>query len=163
MRKDTLVVSSFMVLALLLTMAVAAMAVEPIVGTWKLNVAKSKLPPSQQAPTKEQTITIKELGDQLEVTNAGTRTDGSSIASKHTVPISGGAVKYEQGGPGEGISLVQTVIDPYNSFITILQNGKQVQIIQAVISKDGKTSRWTTKGTNAQGKPVEGIQVFEKQ
>ena len=61
MRKHSFVVSSMTILALVLAMAVAAMAADPAEGTWKLNVAKSKFPLSQQATPKEQTVVYREL------------------------------------------------------------------------------------------------------
>jgi hypothetical protein len=43
MRKDSFIVFSMMVLAVVLTMGVSAAVADPIIGTWKLNLAKSKL------------------------------------------------------------------------------------------------------------------------
>ena len=41
--------------------------------------------------------------------------------------------------------------------------GKVVQTIRRTISADGKTLTVVTKGTNAQGKPVNNTAVYEKQ
>jgi hypothetical protein len=137
-------------------------AADPSVGTWKLNVAKSKPAPSTQAPIKEQTYVIRDLGDQFELTVTGTRTDGSAISGKLTWPQKGGTLKG-QTAPPEGTSRFVTMIGPGEWYTTTLQNGKQVSVLHSVISKDGKTMQVTTKGTDAQGKPYESLGVLDKQ
>jgi len=138
-------------------------------GTWKLNVAKSKLSPAfyallKQAPPKEQTVVLRELGvDELEMTITGTLTDGKAITSKSTFPRQGGAVKIQQSPLPEGITIVSTRIDPNASFATYMLNGKQAFVIQSVISKNGKAVRHTVKGMDPQGKPFEQVGVFDKQ
>jgi hypothetical protein len=141
----------------------------PLIGTWKLNVAKSKSSPvllafMKQAPPKEETIVYRELGtDEYEVTMTGARTDGKPIAVKGTVPRQGGAVKIQQGDLPEGMSVVATMIDPNKSFTTFMLNGKQIFVGQGIVSKNGKTMRITDKGTDPQGKPFEQILIFDRQ
>jgi hypothetical protein len=43
------------------------------------------------------------------------------------------------------------------------KGGKVVFTIRTRISADGKTMTGTVKGTDAQGKPVEGTAVYDKQ
>jgi hypothetical protein len=139
----------------------AVMAADPAVGTWKLNVAKSKIPPGPQAPAKEETIVTREIGDQFEVTFTGTRTDGSPISAKSTYPQQGGIVK-SSAAPQERQTVI-TVISPGDWYLTALQNGKQAAVGHYVISKDGKTMTDTGKGVDDKGKPVEYLTVWEKQ
>jgi hypothetical protein len=137
-------------------------AADPSVGTWKCNVAKSKFAPSTQAAVKEETLVKRELDpDQFELTVTGTRTDGSAISIKATHPQKGGVVK-SQTLSAAWIAVV-TVINPGDFYETLLQDGKQVQVTHAVISKDGKTMRNTIKGTDAKSKPYEGLVVWDKQ
>lgn len=158
MRKHVLeVIAAILVLAV----ATAAMAADPFVGTWKLNVAKSTIPQSQQT-TKELTVVMRELGDQIELTATGTRTDGSAILSRSTRPKQGGVIE-DQTAPPAGRSSIITVISPGNSYQTTLQNAKQVRVSHIVVSKDGKTMTGTIKGTDAKGKPYEGIELFDRQ
>jgi hypothetical protein len=142
-------------------------AADPIIGTWKLNVAKSKFSPAylalqKVAAPKEETLVFREVGDQVELTATGTRTDGSPISSKSTSPRQGGAVKSQQGGP-EGVSTIVTVLDPGNRYTTSIRDGKQIQVGHSVISKDGKTMTVTYKGIDPQGKPFEQVVVLDKQ
>ena len=153
---------------LMLLIAVVGLAgslwgVEPWVGTWKLNIAKSKFPPSAEAAPREGTIVVRELGaDEFELALTRTQTDGSHSSQRLTWPQKGGALK-SQTAPSEGRSSVVTMIEPGEWYTTALQNGKQVQLIHSVVSKDGKTMRLTVKGTDAQGKPSEQLAVFDKQ
>jgi hypothetical protein len=141
-------------------------AADPLIGTWKLNVAKSKFSPvllalSKEAAPKESTMVIRDLDvDQIEISETGTRTDGSAISMKGTQPKQGGTV---QSGLGEGISFIHTVINENDRIGTILQNGKQIQVIRWVVSKDGKTLTSTRRSLDAQGKPAEHLAVYEKQ
>jgi hypothetical protein len=160
MRRQSLVIAATIVLTLALT--TLAIAADTSVGTWKLNIAKSKMPPSAQAPVKEETMVKREVGDLFEVTVKGSRTDGSIISSKFTYPKNGGAVTFQEGAT-TGVSLVATMIAPGNVYVTFLQNGKQVEVIHAVVSKDGKANSWTTKGTDEKGKPYEALELWDKQ
>ncbi len=40
---------------------------------------------------------------------------------------------------------------------------QQTRVGTNTVSKDGKTLTYTSKGTNAQGQAVSGVQVFERQ
>jgi len=136
---------------------------DPIVGIWKLNIAKSKFASSPEAAPKQQTNTVRELAaDQIGVTVIGSRTDGSPISQKWTAPRQGGVLKIQHGGP-EGGPVILTVMNPGDWIFTFLQNGKQVTTVRVVVSKDGKTGNETTKGTDAKGKPFEQLQVFDRQ
>jgi hypothetical protein len=44
-----------------------------------------------------------------------------------------------------------------------MKGGKEMLHPRLVVSKDGKTMRVTGEGTDAQGKPISGVEVFEKQ
>jgi hypothetical protein len=169
MQKQSLAVSTTMIIALVLATAVAAVAADPIIGTWKLNVAKSKfshvlLADQKQAAPKEGMEVYREIeGDQIEFTSKGTRTDGSSDSTKWTWPRQGGLVRrLDAPLPAETI-YVETVAEPGNWYVTILQKGKQVRLIHKIFSKDGKTMTQTLTGADAQGKPFEQVQVFDRQ
>lgn len=165
MQKHSPVVVSMMILALVLTMAVAAMAADPLIGTWKLNAAKSKfsadfLALEKAAAPKESTLVIRELdADQIKITETGTQTDGSAFSRKGTQPKQGGTVS----GFAEGVLFIHTVLNQNERVGTILQNGKQIQVIHWVVSKDGKTLIDTRRSTDTQGKPMEHVIVYDKQ
>jgi hypothetical protein len=132
---------------------------DPLIGIWKLNIAKSNFWAFQQATMKEVTGAYRELGnDMIEVTATGTATDGSPVSLKGAFPRQGGGTITP-----EGMSYVVTVIDPYSFYLTILQNGKQVLMYHSTISKDGKTKRDQFKGMDTNGKAYEGVEVWDRQ
>jgi hypothetical protein len=137
-------------------------AADLTVGTWKLNVAESKFAPSAEAPIKELTLVKRDLGtDQFEISETGVRTDGSKISNKFTHPQKGGIVTNSATPKGQ--MAVATVIGPSELYETVLQNGKQVEVLHVVVSKDGKTMNITVKGTDVKGKPFGELNVFDKQ
>lgn len=94
---------------------------------------------------------------------APTRAKWIARSSKYTIPLQGGAAKYQNGGPPEGVSDIFTIVDANTMYLTRLQNGKQVIALRSVISKDGKTMQNTTRGIDADGKPFERVTVFDRQ
>jgi len=132
-------------------------------GTWKLNLAKSKLPPSA-ANIKESILVFQEIdADTIEGSSTQTLKDGKTTTAKWTTPKSGGIQTYQQGAPANGISTLAVIIDADTIYNVTLQNGKQVQLTPINFSKDGKTFTMTYKGTDAQGKPYEYFVLYEKQ
>ena len=132
------------------------------VGTWKLNVAKSKFPSTEPAP-KEETLIIRVVGDQFETVITGTRVDGTKISEKFMNPLQGGEGKYQEPTLPKGESVIQTRVDAYSVYFTTLQDGKQIERTHCVVSKDGKTITCTARGMDAKGKPYESLDYFEKQ
>ena len=134
-------------------------AADPFAGTWKLNTAKSVY--TKGAPPKEETVSIVESGDQLEVTIKGTGADGSAISTRYTMPTAGGAAKITE-GPYDAISAKKTNF--YTREITYSKGGKEIIVFRAVAAKDKRSIRVTVvRGTDLQGKPVKGTTVFDKQ
>jgi hypothetical protein len=134
-------------------------AADPSVGTWKLNVAKSKYPPTEQAP-KEQMLVKREMGaDQFELSITGVNADGSPLSLKMTHAQRGGLVS----GLPEGSMAVLVLVAPGETFTTFLQDGKQAQLHHNIVSKDGKTMTQTIKAINDKGQSVDVIEVWNKQ
>ena len=154
-----------MMLALISSMAVSAIAADPIIGTWNLNVAKSKFfpvrPKDMRPPPKQRTEVYREIeGDQIEMTSRETQTDGSSrIGDPLIWPRTGGMVK---GGQAPR-SWVETLVEPGNWYVTALSDGKQLGIRYKTVSRDGKTLLQTLKGVDASGKPIQQVEVYERQ
>ena len=142
----------------LLGLAATLVAADPFAGTWKLNLEKTKY--KTGSSPKEQTLTIAESGSDLDVTISGTAADGSAISSHYTVP--------EQGGEGKIIQSTYEAVSgkrmgPNERAITYSKGGKATLTAHSKISADGKTITVNVKGTDAQGKPVDGIAVYDKQ
>ena len=140
-------------------------AADAFVGTWKFDIAKSKLAPSAKgSAVKEAILVIGEIGTtDRESYGKTTYTDGSSDLTKWTVPRQGGIVKYQQGGPATGGMNVVTRISGGEDYWTGMQDGKQVSVGHWTVSKDGKEIRGAGKGIDAQGKPSEESWVGYRQ
>jgi hypothetical protein len=135
----------------------------PMVGTWKLNVAKSKFTPGP-AP-KSQMATIEAAGDGIKNVTKGVAADGSAIAYEYTAssldgkdyPITG------SGAPGGGDTIAVKRSDAYTMQSTIKKAGKVVQTIKVVYSKDGKSRTISAKGTDKSGQPTSLVAFYERQ
>jgi hypothetical protein len=142
-------------------LAGALWAADPIVGTWKLNMAKSKFL-STDSVSKEQTLVIRAAGtDQYEMAITGIQADGQPMSAKAVHPQQGGVVSGLS--LPEGYMVVQTVIAPGNVCTTFLQNGKQVRMHHNIVSKDGKTMTQAVRSLDAKGQPVDALSYWEKQ
>ena len=111
---------------------------------------------------KEETIAIQETGDTATVTISGTREDASAILTKYTVPVHGGPVVYSEGTPPAGVSSGTKRIDDRTVDFITTRDGKEVSTNHVTVSADSKTMRFSVKGVDAQGKPVQGLAVFDR-
>jgi hypothetical protein len=142
----------------LLGLATPLFAADPFVGTWKLDSAKSKYT-AGSAP-KDVVLVIEEQRDNYQVTASGSYQDGSPISVKYTVPKEGGTGTAQE-GPFDAVTSKRVSARVRENRYT--KNGKETVSRRVVVSQDGKTMRITVKGTDAQGKPVAGVDVFDKQ
>jgi hypothetical protein len=113
-------------------------AADPIIGTWKLNVAKSKTLPNEE-PVKELTETYREIDRNLiAFTYEAIQTDGTKSLYTATWPAEGGAVTAPEGMLPQGGTYVETLMVPGNWYVTVMQDGKQITSVHKVISNDGQ-------------------------
>ena len=145
-----------------LAFASALFAADLNPGVWKLNVSKSKSTPNRPLP-KTGTAVVTAQGDHYEVITTGTEADGRAISAKFDWPMKGGPLSYSEGGPPAGASTNAKRVDDYTTDFTTTRDGKDLETIHSVISRDGKTLRRTARGTDRQGKSYESSQVWEKE
>lgn len=147
----------------LMIVTASATAGDPILGTWKLDVAKSKLVPSL-SPPRAQTEVYRELPSgemELELTRIDNH--GSSVSMILTWPMAGGVVKDARSSLPKGVTAVETLLEPGDWYVTFLMDGKQFMTMHKVVSRDKKVMRQTLKGNDPQGRYVEQIQVLHRQ
>lgn len=144
----------------LLSFTGTLLAADVFTGTWKLNVAKSTFAPGTEV--KDVTVVVAEQGGNLAVTATGTTGDGKPISVKYTIPEKGGAVNYTEGAPPSGATATTKRVNARTIDSTSSLNGKEVGSTHAVVSADGKTLTRTVKGVDAQGKPFENTEVYER-
>jgi hypothetical protein len=142
----------------LLLFAAPLFAENPFAGTWNLNAAKTQY--TTGTPPKSVTLVIEEQGANLLTTATGINTDGSPISAKYSVPISGGTGSVQTGNFDSVTSKQISAHVRENHF---MKNGKEVRSRHMEVSKDGKTMTSKVQGTNPDGSPVAGMDVFDKQ
>ena len=137
---------------------VAAQTADPIVGTWELNLAKSKYNPGP-AP-KNETRTYVVVGQDIKATSKSVGADGKPTTSQWTVNYDG-KDRPATGSPDlDALSLKR--IDALTTAFTQKRAGKVVSTGTRVISKDGKLMTIATKGTNAKGQAFNDVEVYDK-
>ncbi len=144
------------------SMPVAAQAQDPWVGTWKLNLAKSKYEPANLAP-KSQTIKqeamagggMKAIVDAVDAQGKTTRTEVMSMFD--------GKPSGVTGAPDANTTRVYRRIDSRSYEYVQSVGGKLTTTVRTVVSADGKTRTNTTTGKNAQGQTVHNVAVSDRQ
>ena len=135
-----------------------AQATDPVVGTWELNVGKSKFSPGP-AP-KSETRTYVVSGKDIMGTAKGVDSEGKTVAVEWTLNEDG-KDRPVTGTPDIDMLSIKR-IDSHTVESTHKRAGKVVATARRTVSKDGKTMTITTKGTNAKGEAINNVQVFEK-
>jgi hypothetical protein len=134
-------------------------AADPALGTWKLNVAKSKYSPGP-AP-KSGNITFEASGDAVKRTGEQIAADGKKSSLSYTAKMDG---KFY---PVTGTDLYDEIsikkIDDHNTEAAMTRGGKAAVNAKRSISKDGKVMTITITGTNAKGEKINNVIVYDKQ
>jgi len=146
------------VLAVLGVVNLAAQTADPLLGTWELNVAKSKFH-SGPAP-KSETRTYVVAGNEIKATSKRVDANGKTTTGAWTVNYDG--KDRPATGLVDGDSLSLKRIDAFSAEFTQKKAGKVVATGKRVISKDGKAMTISTKGTNAKGQAFDDVLVFDK-
>ena len=143
----------------LLVFAPVAQASDNNVGTWKLNLAKSKYIPGP-APF-ESTLKIEPETNGLKFTFHGTDAEGKPVDFEFSPRFDG--KDYRVTGLPEADMVVLKRINA-NTIETVTKKaGKPMMTTRSVVSRDGKTRTSTQKGTNSKGERVNNTIVYEKQ
>ena len=132
---------------------------DPLIGTWKLNVAKSKYDPSS-TPPRSQTIRFEADGDGVKLTTDGVDAEGKPTHTEFRAKYDG--KDYPVTGSPTQDAVAMKRIDTHTTERIFKKGGKVVSTGRRVVSKDGKTWTATTKGTR-NGKPYTDITFYDKQ
>jgi hypothetical protein len=79
----------------------------------------------------------------------------------NTWPRQGGTAKRQTPLPEE-MYYVETLVEPGNWYVTVLQDGKQIALIHKTFSADGKTMRQTITSIDAEGETIMQLRVFDR-
>jgi hypothetical protein len=136
-----------------------APAAKNMVGTWKLNPAKSTFSPGP--PLKSQIATLTPVDGGLKVVSDRVEPDGKTTHFEWTAKFDGKDYPVT-GDPGRDAVSVKKV-DDYTLEITNKKAGKTLSVLRAVYAKDGKTRTETTMGVNVQGQKINNVTAWDRQ
>jgi hypothetical protein len=138
---------------------VSAATADPVVGTWTLNLDKSKFNPGP-AP-KSQTRVYAQTADGISMKVTGTSADGSAISAESNYKYDG--KDYPITGAPNYDTLALKRVNGSTVKSTQKLKGKIVGTTTRTVSGHGKVLTLTSKGTNVKGVPFNDVSVFDKQ
>jgi hypothetical protein len=133
---------------------------DPVIGTWKLNVAKSTSAAGVPA-TGSETRTYAKGKQGITVTIDTVGADGKTTSSKTTYHLDG--KDYPVTGNAVFDSLAGKQTDANTVDFTLSKAGKAVGTLNRAVSKDGKTLTVTTEVTDAKGVKTKSVGSYDKQ
>jgi hypothetical protein len=130
------------------------------VGTWKLNVAKSKY--NAGTPNKSGTTKIEAAGAGIKVTVDSVAADGTARHWTYTANYDGKDVPIT-GNSQYGDVVAVTRVDANTTRNTYKNAGKVTTNQTSVVSADGKSRTVTSKGTDARGQALDSVAFYDRQ
>ena len=128
-------------------------------GTWKLNLQKSKYTPAP-FPLKSQSMIRSASAGGVKVTTTGVQADGKPNNSSYTVTYDGKDCPAT-GAPFDTIALKQ--VDANTLTFTAKQASGKLHVTgRTVVSEDGKVMTTSASGKDADGKAVSATLVYDK-
>jgi hypothetical protein len=138
--------------------AFAAGTVDPVVGTWTLNLAKSTMDAGQAL--KSETRTYSADSDGISVSVTGERADGGAVSQQSTFKYDNKAYPWTGAADYDAISLKK--VNGSTVTAVLMKAGKKVGGTTRTISGHGKVLTLSTKATGADGKSYSVVLVFDK-
>jgi hypothetical protein len=133
----------------------------PLVGTWKLNTAKSKFDPGPGY--KSLMRTVEAQGDGVKYTFEGVGADGKPVAYGFSVTFDGKDNPISGSMPSGADTVSAKRLDSNHFVATLKKDGKVIGVSKVTVSKDGKVSTVDSTGTNSSGAKEHDVQVYDKQ
>lgn len=134
----------------------------PYLGTWKLNLEKSKFT-GTPAP-KNLTREVVADGAGAKYTYKGTAADGKAIEFSFTTNYDGkDSAITGSGAPGGADALAIKRISANKTEAIVKKDGKEIGKSSAEVSKDGKVTTIRQSGKTSEGKDFSTVLVYDKQ
>ena len=157
--KKSLLLCSVAACAVVLVSGSSALAKDNWVGTWKLDLAKSKYT-AGPAP-QSQTLKFEATPDGIKLTATGVDAEGKPMDSGYTSKWDGKEVPWT-GNPNADTAAPKR-IDANRYRNVWKKDGKETVTAKVAVSRDGKTLTITQTGKDAQGKAVNVVAVYDRQ
>jgi hypothetical protein len=130
------------------------------IGTWKLNVAKSKFDPGPASKSETRKYEATDGGYKFSGTTV--TADGSTHTSAFTVKYDGKDYPYTA-DPNGADTLAVKLVDANHLDSTAKKGGKMLYTSKVVVSDGGKVMTISSKGTNGSGKAFNNVLVYDRQ
>jgi hypothetical protein len=127
-------------------------------GTWKLNEAKSKAPAGSP---RNNMVMYEASGDNIKVTVDGVDSAGKPTHSEWVGKFDGKDYPVT-GDPTSDMRSYKTIND-HSMELTAKKDGKVTMSGKIVVSADGKSRTVTVNATDAEGKKITMVGVYDKQ
>jgi hypothetical protein len=147
------------IFALALSGAQAAPADDPVMGTWKLNVARSKFTPGPGWQSQVRVYAATPTG--ISVTWTGVDAGGETMRVSYAYAYDGR--DYPMAGSASYDTLNAVRIDARTVRSEEKRDGKTGGIAVRTVSRDGKVLTITDKGTSRKGLAFSQLLVFDRQ
>jgi hypothetical protein len=144
-------------LAFCLAGAIACLASDVNVGTWKLNEAKSKIPAGM---SKNTSVVYTMAGDNYKAVVDGVDGSGKPLHNEWTGKFDG--KDYPTTGDPTADTRALKMTAPNHYQLTNKKGGKTTTTGTIVVSPDGKSRTLTVSGTDAGGKKSSATFVYDK-
>ena len=159
-RRWLLATAAFFVVTLL-TSSLTPAQTDAFVGTWQLNVAKSKF--ASGTARKSETRIVESSPTGMKVSVDRTNADGSNQQFNYTTNFDGKPHPITGAGPFGADSIEVTLGAANTLTYKLMRGGKVVGTGKSVVSGDGKTLTLKSKGTDVSGKTSSSVAVYDKQ
>ena len=134
------------------------LAVDPVIGTWELDVSKSSFDPGP--PVKSQTRTYEQTARGVKFTLTGISASGNAMRVEYIAPYDGRDYPLDGSPSVNSVSL--TRIDRLTVEATEKKDGKPMFHVTRVLSPDEQTMTVTSIGTNVKGTAIKNVMVFHR-
>ena len=132
---------------------------DPFVGQWLLNLEKSRYKPGP--PPRSASLSVQGEGQNRKATLAGIDAAGNSFTQVYMFihdsqphPVTGNPL---------GDAAVYTPVDDKTVSWSVTKDGQIVQTGRDTVSRDGRTFTITSVRSDASGRPIGNVAVFDKQ
>lgn len=131
------------------------------IGTWKLNVAKSRFNPGPGY--KSETRIYEPTADGYKFQGERVNQDGSTQKYGFTFKYDNKDYPVTGKDPGGADTIAVKLVDASNIESTSKKGRDVLYTSKVVVSQDGKFMTITTKGKNPDGEPFDNLQVYDRQ
>jgi hypothetical protein len=159
MRTRTLILLPAVLLLAGIAVTSARAADDPVAGTWKINIAKSKYSPGP-AP-QSGTVTIKIDNNTESYESDTVDASGNSSHASFTAKFDGTDSPVTGNPDGDSIAIKR--MSPTHLSATLKKGGVVTETVHIVIAADGKSRTVSFTGKNGKGEKVHNVVFYDKQ